>query len=400
MEKRSWIPKLTSQFLICPVPFHLDTYHGCSYNCLYCFARETYEFLRRASEFKNFSHLVVVNPHRIKKWIDDTIKKEDYDYTKGNEVALQERIPLKIGANSDPFPHVEKKEKVTREILKAFGEYDYPLEIQTKNPSVLASYIDDFSDVNWNIAVSIVTDDDDFCKFIEPHAPSLNKRYEGIKQLTDAGIKVMIKIQPTFYQTIFEELPDMVKRFVDAGCWAFNTEGLKMRRLLEDKYLQYYRNIGDYLGFDIIKFYEMEDLANRFSKIENPSDFEVRKERKLEYTKFAVDIAEKNDVKYFVADNYMGKMGDGDECCGTEVLRDYKIHGLNFRSTAFNNTKKGSDHLKRCYVNFTRSTNIPLTKNHKTIEQTFFEEKRKIESARRQRSILRYFRSRSAEEDK
>ena len=52
IEMGSWIPTLTSQFLICPVPFHLDTYHGCGYGCKYCFARDFYEFTRRMSEKK------------------------------------------------------------------------------------------------------------------------------------------------------------------------------------------------------------------------------------------------------------------------------------------------------------------------------------------------------------
>lgn len=32
---------LTSQFYFCGVPLRLDTYSGCSHNCLYCFANHS-----------------------------------------------------------------------------------------------------------------------------------------------------------------------------------------------------------------------------------------------------------------------------------------------------------------------------------------------------------------------
>lgn len=58
------------------------------------------------------------------------------------EVAFKERIPLKIGATADPFPGngIEERERVTYGVLKVLHKYDYPVEIQTKNPEVLALY--------------------------------------------------------------------------------------------------------------------------------------------------------------------------------------------------------------------------------------------------------------------
>jgi DNA repair photolyase len=47
ISRNFWRPSVTSQFCVCPIPFHFDTYRGCSYGCLFCFARDFIEFSRR-----------------------------------------------------------------------------------------------------------------------------------------------------------------------------------------------------------------------------------------------------------------------------------------------------------------------------------------------------------------
>ena len=70
---------------------------------------------------------------RFGKWVNRTLAK-DIDYNKPEEVAFKERIPLKIGATSDPFPYAEVEEKITYGFLKILKEIDYPVQISTKNP--------------------------------------------------------------------------------------------------------------------------------------------------------------------------------------------------------------------------------------------------------------------------
>lgn len=44
MQEKFWKPTITSQFRVCCVPYHMDTYRGCTYGCLYCFARDLSTF--------------------------------------------------------------------------------------------------------------------------------------------------------------------------------------------------------------------------------------------------------------------------------------------------------------------------------------------------------------------
>ena len=351
IEKRFWKPSITSQFKHCPVPYHLDVYKGCPYGCVYCFARDLTTFARRNSEHKEFSYLVGNRPDLFKNWIERTLSKE-LDYNKAEEVAFHERIPLKIGASSDPFPFIERKEKITYEILKILQEYDYPVEIQTKNPEILLEYADEFIGANWTIAVTLVTYDEEFAKIIEPYAPSPKKRLDAIKGLINLGFNVMIKIQPAIYPKILEDLPLLIEKASNVGVWAFNIEGLKCRISMPKDEQKLFQKIGDYLDMDIREFYKNE----RKEECNKGADYELSNAKKDEIFELATELSKKFNIKFFNADNYINpKYGCNCECCGTEKLRDYKLLDCDSRSLMFGNNK-GSDELAKCKVNFVRSS--------------------------------------------
>jgi DNA repair photolyase len=102
IEKKFWEPSVTSQFDVCCIPFHMDTYRGCTYGCKYCFARDFIQFSRR-NKGQNQSYLVGNDVKRFEKWVERALASET-NYKKGQIVAFKERMPLKIGATADPFP--------------------------------------------------------------------------------------------------------------------------------------------------------------------------------------------------------------------------------------------------------------------------------------------------------
>ncbi len=369
MEIKFWKPSVTSQFLVCPVPFHMDTYRGCVYNCLFCFSRDITTFARRNSEHKEFSYLVGQDVKAFKRWVDRTLAK-DYDYKKAEEVAFKERMPIKIGATADPFPYAEKQEKVTYEILKILHEIDYPVQMSTKNPEVLASYAKDFVNPNWTINVSVTTMDLEFHKIVEPQAITPERKMKAIKELTDMGIKVMIRLQPFIYPKILVDIEDIVSEAKKAGCWAFQTEGMKMRISMPKPEQEFFQKIGDFMGIpDIRQYYK--DEHNRCG-----SDYELSTQKKEEVLDLCVEMAKKYNMKFFSADNHWYKVGDGFECCGTSVLRNYKVLGCDKRCKLHGGATNESKELQKCFVNFTRSQ-----KNaNKTIGEVCSEDEKPVSS--------------------
>jgi DNA repair photolyase len=330
MEQVFWCPTITSQIAICPVPFHLDTYRGCSYNCSYCFARDFVTFHRKrvGKTDIRFTTLVANDPVKFRAWVDK-VEKSDYDYRFPERVAFKERIPLKLGATADPFPPIEHSLRVTYEFLSILHEIDYPVEIQTKNPELL---LDDcyrvMDSANHVVAVTIISLDDDFVKVCEPGAISVQRRLSAIRELTDLGKKVIVKVQPAIYPKILDDLPSMVPAFVNSGAFAFNIEGLKIRISMPVVERLIMQKIGDYLDVDIRKFMQSENHITS-------SDYEISLVHKLEYIKLAQKLATQHGIDFYVADNCHYKYSCDSECCGTKVLHDYRLWANNERTRMF-----------------------------------------------------------------
>jgi DNA repair photolyase len=346
-NQKTWLPAITSTFTVYPIPFRLDTYHGCMFNCRYCFARDFVMFARRKSD-KIFTDLEYNNPTAIAKWIE-RIEAKEIDYTKAEEVAFKERIPIKIGVTSDPFPPVEEQLHITYDILKILDKYDYPVQMSTKNPAILAKYYKDFKNPNWIIAVTIISDDVDFVKVIEPGAPSVDERFKAIKELTDQGANVIVRIQPVIYPKILAETKSLIDSIADAGCVGFIMEGLKIRIAMNKKEQIIYQEISDYLGYDIREWY-------RKSAAKDGADYILNTTQKETYIALATKYAHERGIKIYCGDNDMYEYGDSRECCGTEFLRNYKIMPCNLRAEDIEiPTDKCANEFCKCGVNFIRS---------------------------------------------
>ena len=323
-----------------------------------CFARDFVMFARRNSEHKEFTYLVGNSPEGLKRWVDRVLKK-DLNYDKSEEVAFKERVPVKIGATADPFPYVEKKERITYDILKVLKDIDYPTQISTKNPEVLLSYVDDLKDANMVVNVTITTINEKLCKVYEPGAISPERRFNAIEELVGKGVKTFVRIQPFIYHTLMKELEGFIERIAKSKCQGFQSEGLKLRVTMPREEQAIYKEMSDYIGVDLRKYYKEEGIVTG-------SDWELKPQVKEEVLYEMDRLAKKNKIQFYNADNHMKKdIGCGSECCGTSCLRNYKILACNKRTKLFNDSKNLTNHLQKCKVNFVRSQKY----KDKTIEE-------------------------------
>lgn len=348
IEKHFWAPSVTSQFTICPIPFHFDTYRGCKYGCLFCFARDFIHFARRNKEGKerNQSYIEGNSPEGLAKWCKQ-VARSRYDYSDAAMVAFKERMPVKIGATADPFPVCELTERITYECLKVFERYDYPVQISTKNPSVFLQYADRFRRSNIALNVSSSFCDDDIAKEIETGSIAPSKRFAAIRELSKMGYKITVRIQPFILPYAERNAERYVKLLRDIGAYGFETEGLKLRVTMGANERRIYSRIGQVLGFDIIDYYKTKGVIEGSDRCYSIED----RRRMLQlYT----ELAEKYGVKFFNADNLIdSRYGCGSECCGTDFLRNHKIWGGSRRALAFPSDNFSTE-FGKCLVNFTR----------------------------------------------
>lgn len=361
LTRKSWHPTVTSQFRICPIPFHFDTYRGCHYGCLFCFARDFIQFQRRNRDGREARQSFIEgnSPEGLARWIE-SVNKSEYRYDKPEQVAFKERIPVKIGATADPFPLLESKERITYDCLKIFGQYDYPVQISTKNPEVFLEYAHEFVGSNIALNVSCSFCDDDIAKKIEKNAIVPSRRFRAIKELSEMGFLITVRLQPFILPYSIDAAERFIHVLKDCGAYAFQTEGMKIRIAMPIEERMMYQKIGEAIGIDDI----VGDFK-RFGSIEG-GDMVYSDDDKIAMLELYQKLSKEHGIRFYNADNLIDvRFGCGSQCCGTDVLRNYKIWGGCYRSRVFGDKDNCSEEFGKCFANFTRST-----KNHnKTIAE-------------------------------
>lgn len=352
IKRRFWKPSVTSQYKVCPVPYHMDTYRGCTYGCLFCFARDFFQFARRNTEHPDQRYIEGNDPVAFGRWVERTMAKECNDYDHAEEVAFRERIPVKIGASSDPFPICESEERITHDVLKTLDGLDYPVQISTKNPEVFLSYADEFVDSNIALSVSCSFCDDDVARQIECGAISPTRRMNAVRKLAGMGYKVIARLHPFIMPYCLDNAERYVQMFKDAGCYGFVAEGLKMRSNLVESERAIYSRIGEVFGFDIIDDFKRNGMVEG---IDREYSLEVKDRVLRRFTELATQYG----LVFLNGDNTVSpEYGHSCECCGTGILRNHRIWGGCARANMFplSENTQFSTELGKCKVNFTRGS--------------------------------------------
>ena len=194
------------------IPFSdlcINPYVGCMHSCKYCYAMYMAGYTNHS--FEKWGSFVDIKENSI-DLLKDYLKKNNL---KGNIV---------IGSVTDAYQPIEKKEKITRQILEillkeqrqlSIFNDDFKISIITKNELILRDIdlLKQFNNIN--IFISICTDDDKISKIIEPLASSPTKRIKTLSILKENNIKCGALISPylpfiTDYDKLFSLLYDKI----------------------------------------------------------------------------------------------------------------------------------------------------------------------------------------------
>lgn len=201
-----------------------NPYGGCTHNCRYCYASFMKRFTGHEEPWGEFLDIKEYESNKLPKSLT------------GKTILLS--------SVTDPYNPYETKYHKSREILECLRGTDAHVEILSKSDLMvrdldLLKQIPDLS-----VGISLNTLDDDFCKAMEPRAPSVQRRLKALKTLHDAGIKTYLFISPIFpYITDIRLLVNSVKGSVDKICFEnLNLRGSAKKEILRyvaEKYPQY-----------------------------------------------------------------------------------------------------------------------------------------------------------------
>ena len=188
-----------SELCTCPDKFSFNPYTGCSYRCLYCYATYIPQFFKL----------------RKKK---DLLKRLKKDLEK-----LESPL-ISMSNSSDPYPPLEKHYRITRKCIELMKEYNVRLLIVTKS-DIVARDACILSEIPSAVSVTITSMTKNP---LEPGAPEPVQRINALKRLHDAGIPVILRLDP-----IIPSINDKVVEIVIEKCSFVDhvvSSTLKLRR--------------------------------------------------------------------------------------------------------------------------------------------------------------------------
>jgi DNA repair photolyase len=126
---------------------------------------------------------------------------------------------LVFSFTSDPYVPLEAHYKLTRRCFEVCLEFRNPITIVTKS-ALIRRDIDLLTNLAREAGVSVFFTipfaDYETARAVEPFAPSPDARFNGMKELADAGIEVGIGISPVI-PGLSVDIPQLLKRARECG---------------------------------------------------------------------------------------------------------------------------------------------------------------------------------------
>ncbi|WP_417594779.1 PA0069 family radical SAM protein [Parasphingorhabdus sp.] len=203
-------PKSIINYNVSPdLPFDrsINAYRGCEHGCIYCYARPTHAY-HDLSPGLDFESKLFAKPNAA-DLLRQTFAKPKYH-----------PASIAIGTNTDPYQPIEKRYRITRQILEVMLETLHPVAITTKSNRV----VDDIDLLErlaarqlTAVAISITTLDRETARLLEPRAPAPARRLEAVMKLSKAGIYVHVNIAPVVPGITDHEIEAIVAAASDHG---------------------------------------------------------------------------------------------------------------------------------------------------------------------------------------
>lgn len=187
--------------------YSLNPYQGCEHGCIYCYARNAHQYWGYSAG-SDFEHKIIVKknaPALFRKFLDN-----------------KNWIPavISISGNTDCYQPIERKLKITRQLLEIALAYNQPVTMITKNGLILRD-IDLLGKLAGRnlvcVYVSITAMDEQLRRVMEPRTTTYIQRLRVIRELSHAGIPMGVMSAPIIPGINDQEIPRILEAARDHG---------------------------------------------------------------------------------------------------------------------------------------------------------------------------------------
>ncbi|MBB5015517.1 PA0069 family radical SAM protein [Rehaibacterium terrae] len=191
------------------IPFaqSLNPYRGCEHGCIYCYARPSHSYLD-LSPGLDFETKLYAKTNAAERLCAE-LAKPGYRCS-----------PINLGANTDPYQPVEKRWRITRQVLEVLADCRHPCTLVTKN-ALIERDLDLLAPMAAQrlvaVFVSVTTLDNRLAARMEPRASAPHRRLAAIRTLAEAGIPVGVFVAPVIPMINDRDMEAILDAARDAG---------------------------------------------------------------------------------------------------------------------------------------------------------------------------------------
>lgn len=164
----------------------VNPYRGCEHGCVYCFARPSHAYLD-LSPGLDFETRLFAKTNAAQRLRE--------------ELARPGYVPrvLALGINTDAYQPIERRYRVTREVLELLAECRHPVSFVTKG-ALIERDLDLLAQMARerlvSVYFSVTTLDNRLAAKMEPRASAPHAKLRAMRALTEAGVPVGVMVAP------------------------------------------------------------------------------------------------------------------------------------------------------------------------------------------------------------
>ncbi|MYN13052.1 PA0069 family radical SAM protein [Pusillimonas sp. TS35] len=191
------------------IPFDqsVNVYRGCEHGCIYCYARPSHAYLNLSPgldfETKLFAKTNAAQVLRASL----------------SRPAYQPQV-IAMGTNTDPYQPIERRLRLTAEVLDVLEAFGHPFTITTKSAAVTRD-LDLLARMARRrlvrVFMSIGTLDRHIARTLEPRASTPMARMEAVRALSQAGVPTGVLVSPLIPALSDHDLETIVSLAGQAG---------------------------------------------------------------------------------------------------------------------------------------------------------------------------------------